>query len=255
MSSSILEISHWKNIKNENFELAVMAWGATEAHNYHLPYGTDIFESEVFGSESVKLANSRGAKAILLPCIPFGVNTGQKDIPLTINLNPSTQHMILQDVIESVYHSGIKKFLIINSHGGNDFKQILREIGSQYQDMTLVCCNWYQSVDKSLYFEMEGDHADEMETSLMLYLYPDLVLSREEAGDGKSKSFKIPALNESWAWSERKWSSVSKDTGIGNPKKASAEKGEKYFKAVLDKLSELILDLSETHQEDFYKES
>jgi creatinine amidohydrolase len=253
MDSSILEISHWKNIKDAKFELAVMAWGATEAHNYHLPYGTDIFESEAFGSESVKLANSKGARAILLPVMPFGVNTGQSDIPLTINLNPSTQHLILEDVIESVYESGIKKFLIINSHGGNDFKQILREIGKSYEDMMLVTCNWFQSIDKTRFFENGGDHADEMETSLMLYLYPDLVLPMEDAGDGKHKTFSIPSLNEGWAWSERKWTSVTKDTGIGNPKLASAEKGEKYFKAVVEKLSQLILDISKTRTENLFK--
>lgn len=251
--SSILNSSHWNEIKDQEFELAVLPWGATEAHNFHLPYGTDNFESEDIGNESVKRANLKGGKAILLPNIPFGVNTGQGDIKLTININPSTQYKILEDIIESIFNSGIRKFLILNSHGGNDFKQILRELGNKFPEMVLASCNWYQSVDKSRFFENEGDHADEMETSLMLYLHPELVLPLKEAGEGESKKFRIEALNQNWAWAERKWNMVTKDTGIGNPKKANAEKGKAYFDAVCDKISGLIYELCKTAPDDFYK--
>ena len=129
MRPYILAETNWANIKDSKFDLAVLPWGATEAHNYHLPYGTDVFESDYLAAESAKLASSKGAKVIVLPSIPFGVNTGQHDILLDINLNPSTQFAILQDVIDVLNRQGIYKLLIFNSHGGNDFKQMITRIG------------------------------------------------------------------------------------------------------------------------------
>lgn len=247
-----LSNSHWRDIRNQNFEIAILPWGATEAHNYHLPYGTDNFETEAIGLEAIKISNRQGARAVLLPCIPFGVNTGQSDIPLTLNLNPSTQAKILEDMLQAVRNAGIRKFLILNGHGGNDFKQILRELGNHFPDIFLATCNWFQAVDKKIFFENEGDHADEMETSLMLYLHPELVLPLDQAGKGESRKFTVKNLNEKWAWTERKWTRVSKDTGIGNPAKASLQKGEQYFKAVVEKVAGLITDISKTREENWY---
>jgi creatinine amidohydrolase len=248
----ILKESHFKEITGKNFDLAILPWGATEAHNYHLPYGTDNYETEAIARESLKRASKKGTNAVLLPGIPFGVNTGQTDIPLTINMNPSTQMMVLRDILESLERSGIQKFLLMNGHGGNDFKQILRELGNEFPGMILATCNWFQSVEKSEIFENEGDHADEMETSLMMHIHADLVLPLNEAGSGKAKSFKVKALNENWAWTERKWTKVSEDTGIGDPSQSSAEKGERYFNAVCDKIGELISELTLSDGREFY---
>ena len=243
MRPYILKESNWKSLKTHRFDLAVLPWGATEAHNYHLPYGTDVYEADEIGAESGRKAWEMGANLTILPTIPFGVNTGQSDIYLDINMNPSTQFYILKDVLEVLNRQGIKKFLILNSHGGNDFKTMLRELGCQFPEMLLLTCNWFQALDKSEFFEEGGDHADELETSLILHFRPDLVLPLDQAGDGAEKKAKIKALQEKWAWAERKWSQVTADTGIGNPKKASAEKGARYFDAVTDKIAQFMKDV------------
>jgi creatinine amidohydrolase len=253
MRSYILAENHWKDIKNKKFDLAILPWGATEAHNYHLPYSTDIIESELITAEAAKLASEKGADILVMPALPFGVNTGQADIPFDINLNPSTQASILNDIIEVLNYQGIFKFLIVNSHGGNNFKQILRELGLKFPKMFLSSCDWYKSVNKKDFFENEGDHADEMETSLMLYLVPELVLPLEDAGVGNEKKIKIEGIREGWAWTERKWSLVTEDTGIGNPKKASKEKGEKYFKAVTEKLAQLFIEIAAVDRNNLYE--
>ena len=99
MRSHILNETNWKSAKEIDFQLAVLPWGATEAHNLHLPYGTDNILAEQIAAESARLATSRGGKVIVLPGIPFGVNTGQPDVKLDMNLNPGTQMMILRDLI------------------------------------------------------------------------------------------------------------------------------------------------------------
>ncbi len=246
MRPYILKESNWKFLKDHRFDLAVLPWGATEAHNYHLPYGTDIYEADAIGEEAGKIAWEKGANLTVLPTIPFGVNTGQSDIYLDMNLMPSTQFHILKDLLQVLDRQGVKKFLILNSHGGNDFKTMLRELGLMYPEMLLFTCNWFQALDKTQFFENDGDHAEEMETSLILHFHPDLVLPLEEAGDGAEKKSAILGIREKWAWAERKWSQVTSDTGIGNPEKATALKGEKYFEAVSNKVATLMIDICNT---------
>jgi creatinine amidohydrolase len=244
MKPFILAEATWKTIKDQKFELAVLPWGATEAHNFHLPFATDSIMVEKIAKDSAQKAWDKGARVIVLPAIPFGVNTGQMDIRLNINMNPSTQFAILNDVTDVLNRHEIFKFLILNGHGGNDFKQIIRELGLSYPKMFICSCNWYQSFDNSQFFESGGGHADEMETSVMQYIAPELILPLNEAGSGKDKKFKVKALNEKWAWAERKWSQVTDDTGIGNPSRATPEKGKLCFNEIVKKVSTLMIDLS-----------
>ena len=252
MKPYILSEAHWGAVKVQDYQLAILPWGATEAHNYHLPYGTDNYETDALVRKSAEMAWNAGARVLVLPTIPIGVNTGQTDVEMTLNLSPGTQQSILEDLVESLDMHGIDRLLVVNGHGGNDFKQMIREVGLHYPEMLIATCNWFQSVDKSRLFEKEGDHADEMETSLMLYVHPELVLSLEKAGPGISKRFGVKELNESWAWTERKWTLTTSDTGIGDPRKATAEKGEQYFREVTGKLSSLMTGLATTPWEDLY---
>jgi creatinine amidohydrolase len=253
MRPYLLAETNWKNIKDQQVELVVLPWGATEAHNYHLPYGTDVYEADAIAAAAGKIAWEAGSKVMILPTIPFGVNTGQADIYLDINLNPSTQLAILKDIVAVLDRQGISKLLILNSHGGNDFKTMLREIGLQYPNMFFSTCNWFQSMDKSDYFENAGDHADEMETSIIQFLHPELVLPLEEAGEGAEKKSKVTGIREGWAWAERRWSMVSADTGIGDPKLSTPEKGEKFLRDVSQKLAKLMQEIAALDIQDRYE--
>jgi creatinine amidohydrolase len=181
------------------------------------------------------------------------VNTGQHYIYLDINLNPSTQLVIMRDILTVLNRQGVKKLLLINAHGGNDFKPILRELGAEFPEMLLTLCNFFQVLDKKNYFEEEGDHADEMETSIMMYLKPELVLPLEQSGLGEEKRHRIKAIREKWAWAERRWSEVTEDTGIGNPRKSTKKKGERFFNDLTDKISELILELCDADSTNLYQ--
>jgi len=253
MRPYILAESTWKTVKDQKIDLAILPWGATEAHNYHLPFATDNIMVEKIAAESARIAWEKGARPIVLPAIPFGVNTGQMDIRININLNPSTQMAILNDITDVLNRHGVYKFLILNGHGGNDFKQMIRELGLRYPKMFICGCNWFQSFRNADFFENSGGHADEMETSMMQYLVPELVLPLSEAGEGKGKKFRIKALNENWAWAERRWTQVTSDTGIGNPFKATPEKGEKCFNEVINKIGALIFDLSKADLNNLYE--
>ncbi len=247
----ILSECTWAEIKSRDIELAILPWGACEAHNYHMPYGTDIYEADYIAAEAGKKAYQKDQRFIVLPTIPFGVNTGQMDIKLDMNIYPTTQMAILSDTIEVLGNHGINKMLVLNSHGGNNFKPLLRELGAQAPHMFLSFCDWFKSVDKYDYFEEKGDHADEMETSVMMHLYPEWI-DLQSAGPGDAKSSVVSGINEGWAWAERRWSLVSEDTGIGDPSKSTAEKGAKFLNDTTDKVADLLVELCNLDQSKMY---
>src|SRR4051812_12471447 len=92
----ILAETTWKSVRDTAYEVAVLPWGATEAHNYHLPYGTDTIQCDHLAAAAAGKAWETGTRVVVLPTIPFGVQTGQLDIPLCINMNPSTQLAVLR---------------------------------------------------------------------------------------------------------------------------------------------------------------
>jgi len=249
----ILAETNWKAVKETKFEVAILPWGATEAHNYHLPYNTDVAQCDYVAAESAKLAWEQGAKVVALPTIPFGVNTGQLDITLDINMNPSTQLAIIKDIVHCLAIQDINKLVIMNGHGGNDFKQMIREVQAQYPQMFLCTLNWFRAVDWHKYFAEPGDHAGEMETSAMMHIAPHLVLPLTEAGDGKSNKFKLKGLQEGWVWAQREWSKATNDTGVGNPAQATAEKGRVYLEDTAKQIAGFLVDLAQADIQDLYE--
>ena len=131
--------------------------------------------------------SGRGTAAravVVLPTVPFGVNTTQLDIKLCLNLNPSTQAALLADLVSALDGQGIHKLLILNGHGGNDFRQMIRELQPKTR-VFLSTINWWSCVDVKQFMEEAGDHAGEAETSAMMHLAPDLVRPLGEAGPGQ----------------------------------------------------------------------
>lgn len=249
----LLSWTSWKVIREHHYDLAVLPWGATEAHNYHLPYGTDIFESDYIAAESARHAWEAGAQLVVLPTIPFGVNTGQLDIPLTINMNPSTQAAVLGDVVDSLVRHQIRKLVILNSHGGNDFKAMIRELQGKKPELFLCTINWWQILPQQEYFEKADDHAGEMETSIMLAIKPEFVLPLSVAGSGRAKTFAIKALREKWAWTPRAWTKLTDDTGVGDPSQATAQKGERFLTALTQTIGQFLTELAHADVNRLYR--
>ena len=248
----ILNELTWKDVRDARYEVAVLPWGATEAHNLDLPYATDNVETERIVALAARLAWERGARVVVLPVVPFGVNTGQLDIPLCVNMNPSTQALVLRDVATALAGQGVPKLVILNGHGGNDFRQMIRELQPAVS-LFLCTVNWYHVVDPRPFFTELGDHAGELETSLMLHLAPELVRPLSEAGPGAARRFTITALREGWAWAPRQWRRVTDDTGVGNPRGATAEKGRKYVEAVTEKIAGFLVELAGTETGKMYQ--
>ena len=250
----ILAESTWKVVRDMPYDVAILPWGATEAHNYHLPYATDTIQCDALAAESARLAWERGARVIVLPTVPFGVNTGQLDIKLCLNMNPATQAALIADLVHAMEGQGIRKLVIFNGHGGNDFRQMIRELQPR-TTVFLTTLNWYKIGDVKSFFTDLGDHAGELETSVMLHVARDLVRPIAEAGRGDERRWRIGALREGWAWAPRRWTEISDDTGVGNPEHATAAKGARYALEVTSRVSDFLVELAAADMRDLYTDS
>jgi creatinine amidohydrolase len=248
----ILAEATWKRVDATPYDVAILPWGATEAHNYHLPYATDTIQAEQVAARAAATAWERGARVVVLPAVPFGVNTTQLDIKLCLNMNPSTQAALLGDLVSSLDGQGIHKLLILNSHGGNDFRQIIRELQPATR-VFLSTINWWSCVDPAAFIDEPGDHAGEAETAAMLHLAPELVRSLEAAGPGRARASRLTGVREGWAWAPRRWTQVTADTGIGDPAKATAKKGEAYVAAAVEKIAGFLIELAALQLDNLYE--
>ena len=250
-------VRHWKlaetnygTVKDRRYEVAVLPLGATEPHNMHLPYGMDILEGDLVGEKICEAADRRGAKVVLLPTVPYGTQTNQMEFPLAMNLNPSTLGTVIADLVDSLARHGILKIVLLNSHGGNDVKSVLRELYGR-TPAHLFLCNWYQIIN-DVYdeiFDERDDHAGEMETSLALAYWPELVARRPDgslaADQGQKAPTRFEAVNRGWISITRPWHLLTTNAGAGNPHKATAEKGRRLMDVLVDRLADFLAELSE----------
>lgn len=239
-----LSVSNYGTASQLEYSMAILPWGATEPHNQHLPYLTDAILSHDVAVDAAQIAFKQFCiRAMVLPAIPLGAqNPGQRDLKFCIHYHHSTQYAVLTDIVASLYHQGIHRLLIVNGHGGNSFKSMIRDLAVDYPDMLIASSEWFKVCPAKEFFDQPGDHADELESSVMMHYHPELV-NINEAGPGKSASWASEQLQQGVAWIPRKWTSVSRDTGIGNPTLATAEKGKKFTLAVAQRYALLIRDL------------
>lgn len=233
-------------IRSQRWEVAVLPFGATEPHNLHMPYGTDNYEVEVIGDRCCEKAYRAGARVLLLPTIPYGVNTNHLKIPgaLACSVTPSTLLHVLRDLVDSLERQGIRKLVLLNGHGGNELKPLMREL--HHRTAVFLClCDWFRMA-ADVYpkiFAQPGEHADEVETSLGLAFFPEFV-HLERADDGAARPTRFDALNRNWVSITRPWHLVSTNTGLGDPRAASAEKGHRLMEVLIERLARFLIELS-----------
>lgn len=226
--------------------VAVLPFGATEPHNLHMPYGTDNYQVEEIGARACERAHQAGAKVLLLPTVPFGVNTNHLHVPggLALSVTPTTLLALLTDLVDSLERQGVRKLLLLNGHGGNELKPLTRELHHR-TGVFLAVCDWFRMA-KDIYgdvFAAPGEHADEVETSLGLAYFPHLV-RMEQAGSGATPPTRFEAINRGWVSITRPWHLASADTGIGDPSAATADKGRRLMDVLVERLAAFLVELA-----------
>ena len=233
-------------IKKHTYEVAVLPTSAIEPHNFHLPYGQDFFQAYHISRRCCKEAWQRSQKVVCLPGLPYGVDSNLFDFPLAMHVSQQTLDTMITDIVITLNNYDIKKVVILNAHGGNDFVPLIRELQGT-TDSHLFCVNFWQCApDKYVeIFEEAEDHAGEMETSIALHSWPELV-EMEKAGDGKARPFRFAALENGWAKTSRRFGRLNDQCATANPEKATQEKGEKFLDLVCGRITDFLVELAET---------
>jgi len=226
-------------------DVALLPVGAIEQHGPHLPLDTDAFDAEYLATEVAKACSD--PKPLVLPLIPYGVSYHHEDFAGTISIGNETLASMTYEIGMSAAHNGITKLVIINGHGGNApaLSFAAQQINRDARIFVAVDTGETSDVDVYEMAETPNDvHAGEIETSTSLAIRPELVhMDRVEK---LVPEFSSRYLNFT---SKRaiSWYSFTKrisDSGVmGDPTKASADKGLRMWEVSIRHLVEFVEDL------------
>lgn len=234
------------------YSVAVLPVGAVEAHNRHLPEGMDVIHSDYVAQTACRQAWPSCQSVICLPPVPFGVDANLMAFPLTIHVSQTTLDAYITDIIQSLRKHGIRKVVIINGHGGNDFKPLVRQV--QYDtDVHLFVCDWWK-VGADVFDSMFGkgdDHAGAMETSVAMEICPELV-EPAKAGPGRVPPFRFEALQKGWVTTSRDFSKLNDHCAVSSDVAADAQKGRDYLSLVCERISRFLAELAQDEIDDAF---
>ncbi|HIB74050.1 MAG TPA: creatininase family protein [Candidatus Marinimicrobia bacterium] len=239
-------------LKQHMPNVAVLGSSAIEAHNYHLPEGQDFLHTEAIVKRVAQMAWEKTSSVICLPTIPYGVDCNLLEFPLTIHVKQTTLDLMLTEIVASLAHHGIRKIVLINGHGGNDFTPLVRQIQADL-GVFIFWCNVYEvGQDKhNEIFDTADDHAGELETSMALALFPELV-ELEQADSGASRPFQFEALEQGWIKTSRMFSNLNDHCGNADPSLSTAEKGQQYLDFICNRISNFLIELAEADVNDHF---
>ena len=241
----------WSEITQTDLEkfdentVAILPIGSIEAHGPHLPLGTDFLDVYRIAIEAAKKTGS-----LVLPPVTFGYAAETRHLPGTVSFKAETLLKVLEDICDEVARNGFRKILILNGHGGN--KRLLqvfhREILNEGKDYQLYVAlgpfkSFLDVFEKIRETKIIG-HACELETSLILYMYPDLVkldriTIKGEVGEVSVQDDpRIIPLSDTESLVD--WPSYCHEGYVGDPRKASMQKGEKLVRKWLETVVKII---------------
>ncbi len=253
----ILSSLTWPEAKDrfKEVDLALLPVGSIEQHGSHLPLDTDAFDADYLAKEVAK--RCKDPKPLVLPLIPYGVSYHHEDFSGTISLSPESLSNMVYDVGMSVAKHGIKKLVIINGHGGNTpaLQFAAQMINRDSSIFTCVETGETSDSDIGSLTETSNDvHAGEIETSTTFAIRPEMV--RKD----KIRKF-VPRFSSRFLdfTSKRRveWYArtvkISKSGVMGDPTKATQQKGEQMWELMIKPLVEFIEDLKNLSLEEIYQ--
>jgi len=231
--------------------VAVLPVGTVEQHGPHLPLVTDVLTATEMSRRAVEKIP---AEAVLLPSVYYAFNEHHLDFPGTIAVEGPTFVNYITDIGKSLAHHGFQKILLVNGHGSNvPFLDIAARNITNHTQAICAMAPWWSLVPRELLKQLrESDfpggmaHGCELETSVLLYLRGDLVQMDKAEPDfpaQKSEFFYWDLEKPSPVFFQEFFSRYSRTGTLGDPTKASAEKGRMFVEAVVARMIQLIREL------------
>lgn len=245
----------WPAMRQIDKQLPVVVpLGSVEQHGHHLP----LFVDSIQVSEIAQRVEQRLSDRILvLPTLWLGSSHHHIDFPGTVSVLPSLYSQMIKSVARSILHAGFKRIFFLNGHGGNEVpaSAALTELvveDDAANDAYLTFASWWNVGRDALLSEKHGmatpglSHACEYETSMMLFLRPDLV-KMSVARDN------TPVIDNDWYCTDqignkvgvyRRYSRITSAGNLGTPSAATAKKGESMTAPVVNDIVEFLTDFS-----------
>lgn len=230
--------------------VVVATFGAMEQHGPHLPLETDA----LIGSELAKRLDEKcGGGLLILPTQWMGLSTHHLSFAGTISTSVETFLAMASEVISTIAGAGFEKILILNSHGGNAsaLDVVLTKCRLKHPKTRIVLVTYWNAAREELRALRESaeggmGHACELETSLLLAAKPHVVHEDLMQPDGRwpaSRFLGKDMLSGGSASVSRSFAEISHQGGVGDPRTATAEKGEKFFSVIVNQLADLVREL------------
>ncbi|MBE6987569.1 MAG: creatininase family protein [Clostridia bacterium] len=243
-----LEKMSWKQAENyfKVKDIAVIPVGSIENHGSHMCLGVDyLVPSHIAKTIDEKL------DVLICPAVPYGVADGHYGFPGTISIGLEGLTNVMESICNALYNDGIRKFVFLNGHGGND--PALSEVGIRLNKKGAISCilNWWQLAGE-LNIEWKGGHGSGQETAAMLAIDPSCVnmddyMAQEQhmltpnmkyiaLGSIEFKGCHVPVRNHTINMSKSGW------YANGRPKDDPHYSSADWGKPMLDAVTEYICD-------------
>jgi creatinine amidohydrolase len=252
---------HWPDMAGSEPErwIAVLPLAATEQHGPHLPLGTDVMIGEAYLARVRELLPA-SIPATFLPQQTVGISTEHLDYPGTLTLPTDVALKTWMALGEGVARAGIKKLVMVTSHGGNSAAMTLvaQDLRAQH-GLLVVTTSWSRLSAADGLFSAEelrhGIHGGAAETSIMLARYSHTV-NKVAIADFRANSI---AIEKEYRWLSTQrpapfaWQAQDLDASgaIGDATQASAEKGERLLDHGARAFCELLADVDKFDPEIF----
>ncbi|GAB4371717.1 MAG: hypothetical protein Kow0062_07520 [Acidobacteriota bacterium] len=236
-------------------DVALLPVGSIEQHGPHLPLDTDAWDAEFLAREVARSCSD--PKPLVLPGIPYGVAYHHEDFAGTISIGPETLARLVHEIGLELARQGIRKLIIINGHGGNApaLKYAAQMINRDAHIFTTVDTGESSDADIEAFVDTPGDaHAGEIETSTALATRPQLVdMSAARRFVPKFSSRYLDfSSHKSVEWFART-ARISRTGVLGDPTKASVEKGRRIWEIMIRNLVDLVEHLKPMTLDEIYE--
>ncbi|WP_020529395.1 creatininase family protein [Flexithrix dorotheae] len=236
-------------------DTAILPCGAIEQHGPHLPVDIDYYDANYLARKVAEACSE--PKPLVIPPIPFGVSYHHEDFKGTISVSNDALSKFVYDIGMSLAQNGIKKLIIINGHGDNAPTLNYAAQMINRDAHIFVCVDTGETSDEDLYHLIDTPndiHAGEIETSTTLALRPEMVKMDKAVNETlKFGSTYLDFTSErsvSWYVRTKK---ISESGIMGDPTKATAEKGKKMWDIMIAHLVKFVEEIKSSKLEDLYQ--
>ncbi len=241
----------WEEVRDslETVKLAIIPIGAHEQHGPHMAESCDAVLAERMAE---KLGERLFPHVLVAPTVNMGVSPHHLNFPGTISLKPDTLIAVLRDVVKSLRHHGIKQFLFLNAHGGNQSTlSVASTMFADELDVEVYVAKTTASAKKAVAEHIKSPifgHSCEREVSEALYLAPELVRTEkltkgEFVTGGRWKNLRPGSVLQGFYHYEE----MTSNGCIGNGTQGSREIGENIVTEAIENIASAIEEILGLH--------